>query len=45
LAAGTYEISVGMYKSDERKFEITRQQVTVTTGAVSEVTITIKSNP
>jgi 5-hydroxyisourate hydrolase-like protein (transthyretin family) len=45
LAAGAYEISVGIYKPGERTFEVTKQQVTVTTGGVSDVTVTLKPKP
>lgn len=46
LAAGTYELNVGVY--DPGQYEankVYKQQVTVTDNAVSDVTITIKNKP
>jgi hypothetical protein len=46
LSGGTYEVSATLYQPNERStFEVTKQEVTVTSGAVSEVTITIKLKP
>ena len=46
LSGGTYEVSATLYQPNERStFEVTKQEVMVTSGAVSEVTITIKLKP
>ena len=46
LAGGTYEVIVTLYEpSEPAKAETTRQQVTVASGTVSDVTIPIKLKP
>ena len=46
LAAGTYEVNVGVFEPNRQDSNrVLRQQVTVADNAVSEVTITIKTKP
>jgi hypothetical protein len=46
LAGGTYEISVGLYQPTEpTNGEMTKRQVIVTNGSVTDVTIPIKLKP
>ncbi|HEY0366612.1 MAG TPA: hypothetical protein VGC73_09080, partial [Pyrinomonadaceae bacterium] len=46
LAAGTYEVNVGVYEAGRYDTNrIYKQQVTVADNSVSEVTITIKIKP
>ena len=46
LAAGTYEVNVGVFEPNRQDSNrVLKQQVTVSDNAVSEVTITIKTKP
>ena len=45
LAAGTYEVRVVVYHPASNKFDQSKQLVTVTENAVSDVTVTVKLKP
>ena len=45
LEAGSYEVSVTVFGTDQSRFEGPKQQVTVTNNAVTEVTLTVKVKP
>ena len=42
LAAGAYELTVLVYQPGSNKFDVTKQQVTVTENAVTDVTVTVR---
>lgn len=45
LEAGTYEVSAMVFVKGQSRFDVPKQQVTVTNNAVSDLTITVKLKP